>query len=318
MFKTLKALAIAGAIALFAAPVSANDIKELNVSYVTSPFNLQVIVTKRHELLEKEFAQDNIQINWHKITSGAKQAQAMAAGSLDFGMVMNSSSVLISNAMGNPIQFVAGVSRPSDTFALVSKDESIQSFADLKGKTVAGPKGTVLHQLLVAGLVGEGLTVDDVNFVSMGIPKAQTAMLAGQIDGALLAASSVITSEQQGAHIVATSRGLAVPKLGMTAPTKFVEAHPDIVERVVNVHRDAMAWIEANPEEAIALGAEEAGISIADAKRLAAWADFTTTFGEEDLESLSDDMAFLIANEMMREEIDIKSVFASTALAHSE
>ena len=34
---------------------------------------------------------------------------------------------------------------------------------DLKGKTVVGPKGTVLHQTLVAALTSKGIDPKDVN-----------------------------------------------------------------------------------------------------------------------------------------------------------
>ncbi|MTI17104.1 aliphatic sulfonate ABC transporter substrate-binding protein [Rhodobacteraceae bacterium RKSG542] len=314
MLKKLWAPLAAVAFGLTAAPLSAEPLKELNVSYVTSPFNLQVMVTKQNELLEKEFEKDGIKINWHEITSGPKQAQAMAAGSLDFGMVMNTTSLLISNAAGNPIKVVAGVARPYDTFALVSADDEIRSFADLKGKTVAGPKGTVLHQLLVAGLEKEGLSEADINMVAMPLPKARVAMLAGQIDAALLAASLVIKSEEEGAHVVATAKGLVRPLLVLTSHEKFVEENPEIVERVVKVHQEAMDWINENPTEAIALGAEASGISVADAEKLAGWANFTTKMNADDLASMEDDMAFLIKNEMMREKVEIPSLFTAGAL----
>ena len=50
---------------------------------------------------------------------------------------------------------------------------------DLKGKKVAGPRGTVLHQLLIAALIKEGMSVDDVEFLSMDQPAALSAMLSG-------------------------------------------------------------------------------------------------------------------------------------------
>ena len=44
---------------------------EINVAYVKSPFNLQNIVMKQNQLLEKEFQKDGIKINWVSINSGA-------------------------------------------------------------------------------------------------------------------------------------------------------------------------------------------------------------------------------------------------------
>ncbi len=42
---------------------------------------------------------------------------------------------------------------------------------------------------LVAALEKEGLTEKDVQFVSMGIPKALSTILAGQADAALVASN---------------------------------------------------------------------------------------------------------------------------------
>lgn len=302
------ALAISSSISLAA------DVKEINVSYVTSPFNLQVMVTKLQGKLEKEFEKDGIKINWHEITSGAKQAQAMAAGSLDFGMVMNSTSVLMANAAGNPVQIVSAVSRPSETFAIVAGKEGPKTLKELKGKTVAGPKGTVLHQMLVAAVEKAGLEQSDVKLVSMGLPKARAAMLSGDVDAALLAASLVIKSVEQGAHVVSTATGLVTPKLVLAARKGFVDEHPDLVNRVIKVHKEAQAYIDANREDAIALGAKEKNISLEDASKLADWAGFTTRLKQEDLDSMKADMDFLVANDLIKKVVDLKDVVAESAM----
>ena len=62
---------------------------DLNICYVKSPFNLQNIVMKENRMLENEFAGSDVKVIWHEINSGAKQAQALAAGALDVSAVMN-------------------------------------------------------------------------------------------------------------------------------------------------------------------------------------------------------------------------------------
>ncbi len=139
-------------IALCALAFSSQALSEtLNISYVRSPFNLQMMVMKEHGILDKEMAKQNVDVKWHEITSGAKQAQALASGDLHIAGVMNTASVLMANGANNPpVRVIAGVSRPTDTFAIVGAKGGPKSVADLKGKKIAGPKGTVLHQTLVA------------------------------------------------------------------------------------------------------------------------------------------------------------------------
>ena len=84
--------------------------KEINIAYVKAPFNLQNMVMKDQNLLEKAFEKHGTKVKWHTITSGAKQTQAMAAGALDFSAVMNTASLLSTNGAGNPVLIANGVS----------------------------------------------------------------------------------------------------------------------------------------------------------------------------------------------------------------
>ena len=115
--------------------------KVLNISYVKSPFNLQSIVMKRQGLLEKELEPLGVKVVWHEITSGAQQAQAMAAGSLDVGGVMNTTSIQMARGEGNPIKIVAGVSRPTGVFAIVGKKSEGQNRGRTQGHRPAPASG---------------------------------------------------------------------------------------------------------------------------------------------------------------------------------
>ena len=61
----------------------------VNIVYVKAPFNLQNMVMKDRQMLEKAFKPYGTEVKWHTITSGAKQGQAMAAGAIDVSAVMN-------------------------------------------------------------------------------------------------------------------------------------------------------------------------------------------------------------------------------------
>ncbi len=287
----------------------------LNISYVKAPFNLQMIVMKEHKLLERELAPLGVAVNWTEIIAGARQTQALASGDLDVCGVMNGASVLMANGEGNPVRIIAGVARPTDTFALLGKKGGPGSVKELKGKTVAGPKGTVLHQLLAAALAGEGLSLADVNFVQMDIPQSFAALEGGRVDAALLAAAFVLKAEREGGRILATASGLISPKLAVTASGEFVKKRPDLVEKVVAAHDAAWRWIKANHQEAVALGAKTLGISLEDAERFFAWYHFTQRFNASDLADLERDVEFMLANGMMRNKVDVTTVFIPESLS---
>nr|WP_301232172.1 ABC transporter substrate-binding protein [Turicimonas muris] len=265
-------------------------------------------------MLEKAFEKDNIKINWKTITSGSKQTQAMAGKSIDISAVMNTSSLLMANGVGNKILIATGVSHPADTFAIVGKPEAIQSIKDLKGKKIVGPKGTVLHQLLVAALNKEGMSIKDVEFISMDQPTALAALLAGRVDAALLAASGVIKAEKSGSKVITTAKDLVNVNLVTTVTEDFAKKYPEVLDTVVKVQREALDWIKKNPEEAIGLGAKEHGIDMDDARKLASWSNYYNTLSEKDIEGLQKDQDFLFDNKMMEKKVDVKSLVLPSAL----
>lgn len=310
MKKTLLISAIALAFAgfAFAAP------KEINIAYVKAPFNLQNMVMKDQKMLEKEFEKDGIKINWHDITSGAKQTQAMAAGALDVSGTMNTASLLLANAAGNPVKIATGIAHPTKVFAIVGKPGSDYKVSDLKGKTVVGPKGTVLHQTLVAALVKNNIDPKDVNFINMDIPKGMTAMMAGKVDAALIAASGIIKANQGGAKTITTAEGYTQPNLVMTVSGKFAQENPEIVDRLVKVNRQALQWIKDHKEKALEIGAREHGISKENAAQLADWSNYYDTLSDKDLKELEADQDFLFDQGMMPRKINIKDVVLPSAL----
>lgn len=287
---------------------------KLNISYVRAPFNLQMMVMKEQGILDKHLAPLGLQAAWPEITSGAKQAQALASGDLDVGGVINTASILMANGENNPVRIVAGVARPTDVFALVGAKNGGSKVAQLKGKTVAGPKGTALHQLLVAALAREGLGMQDVNFVQMEIPQAFAALQSGQVDAALLAANAVINAQKEGAQVLARATGYITPILAVTTSEKFLKAHPDRIKAVVAAHDEAWQWIQANPEQAIELGARLQNISKDEAKQLYQWSHFTQRLQESDFKAMEDDVRFMLDNGMMRNPVDVRAIVAPSAL----
>ncbi|EGJ9167774.1 ABC transporter substrate-binding protein [Escherichia coli] len=314
MKNSIKITAIVSLLTMSMTAALADMPKVINVAYVKAPFNIQNIVIKNQSLLEKAFEMYGTKIVWHTISSGAKQAQAMAAGSLDVSAVMNTASLLSANGAGNKVVIVNGVAHPADVFTIVGKPGQTWSINDLKGKKIAGPRGTVLHQLMVAALVKEGLSVDDVEFISMDQPSAMSALMAGHVDAALLAASSVIKAQNQGCKVITTAKDLVNVNLVMTASGNFAKNYPEALELIQKVQRDSLQWVKSNWTEAMILGAKEHGITLEDAKKLASWSDYYNTLTTFDLKSLKLDQDFLVENGLMRQRVNVESIILPIAM----
>ena len=314
MKKAFLRLLLAASVAFSSVAGAASN--EINICYVKSPFNLQNIVMKERGMLEKEFANDNIAVRWHSITSGSKQTQAMASGSLDVSAVMNTASLLLAAGVGNDLVIATGVAHPNNVFALVGQKDGVKSVRDLKGKTIAGPRGTVLHQMLVAALKKENLTMADVRFVSMDPPKAYAALMGGSVDAALLAAGLIVKANDAGMITLTTAEGLVKPNLVMVARRAYAEENPKTLARIVKVHREALKWINENRDEALAMGAKAQGVSMKVAEKLYDWSSFYDVLTEKDIEGMEEDKRFLIENGLMRTKIrvDVKSLILPQAM----
>ena len=279
----------------------------LNVSYVRQPFNLPQIVMRHHRLLERRLQPLGTELVWHDITSGVLQAQALAAGWLDIGGVMNPTSVILALANGNPMRIVGAFARNFRLAAILATDPAITRIADLKGRSVAGLKGAVPHQLLIAALQSAGLGIADVTFLDMDLPAGFASLLSGRVNAAVLVADLILKAQRAGAHEIPTPPGLLEPVTLICARTGFVQQRPDLVRLYQAAHREAVAVVAADPEAAIRLGCTTNGIDLADGHTLFSWQAFEADLTEADLASLERDMAFLIAAKLCPRAVDLRA-----------
>ncbi|WP_370673939.1 ABC transporter substrate-binding protein [Pleomorphomonas sp. PLEO] len=304
------------AVAFFASalsPVLAADLEALRVTYVTAPFNVPSIVEKHEGILEADFGAKGIKIERPEITSGAKQTEAIAADAIDVASVLGGASAILAKANGVDVRIIAVYSRSPKAFALMTRNDGPLTLADLKGKKIAGPKGTTLHQLLAAALASAGLTINDVDYINMDLPTARAALLSGQIDVATLAGNNAIAVEKAGGKTLATGEGLIQPTTVIAASGKFIDAHPDLVEAYLAAHRKSLDFLAAKPDEALKIAADEQKISVEDAKAQLPLYDFTPTLTDADITNLEGDQAFMVDNAMLPKDrvIDIRKDLVS-------
>ena len=289
---------------------AAAPLKELKVTYVKAPLNIPSIVDKNNQTIAKGFEKDGTKVSFPEITSGAKQTEALAAGSLDIASCLGGTSAILAASNGADVKVVGIYSRAPKAFNIMVKDPAIKTAADLKGKRVAGPKGTILHQILAAALVKEKLTLKDVEFRSVGIPPAVNALLSGETDAALVAGAEVLRAQRAGARILANGEGLVNATIVVGVSGKFLKEHPEAVKKFMALHQESIDFMKKNPDKAFEFTAKETGLSTDDVKLMAPWYDFSTAITAKDIKDLEETQDFLLANDMQKKKIDIKSMLA--------
>ena len=283
----------------------------VTISYVKLPLNIPSIVEKRMGLFEKEFGKDNISVTFPEITQGPKMTEAMASGHLDFANALGGTSAILAAANGVPLKVIGIYSRAPRAFTIMAKDPMIKSVADLKGKKVAGPKGTILHQLLLAAEEKNGLKEDEVSFVNMDIPPALTAMLNGNVEAALIAGPAVSKSQEAGAHIITTGEDLLSATIVIVVRTEFLEKHPDLVKRYLKVHADSLLYMNEHTDDVYKMAAEQTGLSIEQVRDMYGLYDFNPTITDNDVKDLEKTQDFLKQNGMLTKTVDIRSMIGT-------
>ena len=300
----LLAAALLAAHALFAAGPAA-----VRISYVKSPFNLPLIVGARRGTFEQAFAKAGAAVKFFEIDFRGQADRGHGCG-------LPGHRRRHQHHLGDPGG--GRRQRGPDRFRLQPAHRPVRHRpprippsgppADLKGRRVAGPKGTALHQLLAAALDKARLSMQDVSFLQMDLPAARTALLSGQVDAALLAAANVTLAQAAGAHVVATADGYIKPQLVVAARGGFLRDHPQLVDLYVATHKEILQWIAAHREEALAIGAKEQGIPVAEARALADGSHFTADLGPAEVAALGADVDFMIRAGMLRSPVDPKAL----------
>lgn len=281
---------------------------EVSISYVKLPLNVPSIIEKKETLFENAFGEKDVNVTFSEITQGSKMTEAMAAGSLDFCNALGGTSAILAAANGLDIKVIGIYSRAPEAFTIMSNDADINSITDLKGKKIVGPKGTILHQLLLSALVSEGLSLDDVEFINMGIGDGLVALSSDNADVALVAGPAVTQALESGNHVITTGKGYLDATIVIATTGDMVENHRDLVETYMGVHDDSLTFMSEHPDEMYALVAEETGISVDAVKTMYPWYDFNPKITGKDIEELKKTQTFLIDNGMLENEIDIESI----------
>jgi sulfonate transport system substrate-binding protein len=297
-------------VAVLAGCSTVTKVDKINISYVKLPLNVPSIVEKQNKLFEDEFGKDGTAIAYSDITAGPKMTEAMAAGSLDFANALGGTSAILAASNGVDLKVIGIYSRAPKSFTIMSMNPEIKTPADLKGKTIVGPKGTILHQLLIAAADKAGLSAADYSYVNMDINTGVSAMAAGSADAALVAGPAVAQAQKSGAHIVTTGDGYLDATIVIAVRGQFLKDHPDLVKRYLAVHNKALAYMKENVDKTYEMTAAETGLTVDEVKAMYAMYDFNPEITDADKADLEKTQQFLIDNGMMTNKVDINSLIS--------
>lgn len=233
--------------------------EKIRVGHFPNVTHAPALIARAQGRFEKAFKSET-GIDWKIFNAGSLAIEALFAGEIDFLYTGPNPAVNgFVRSNGEALRIIAGVASGGSAF-VVHRDSTIQRFEDIRGRRVAIPQIGNSQDVALRHLMrGKGLKPaaqgGDVEIFRVASGDQITVMSKREVD-------AIWTVEPWVSRLIAEAGGKVLfdeSKLWpdgrhatalLVVRKKFLEAHPDWVQKWVRVHRQVVDWIRAHPEEA--------------------------------------------------------------------
>ncbi len=217
---------------------------------------------------EKNLA-PNLELNIQLIEDPYETYGQMAAGRIDIASsTMEYGPIAVDS--GVPIKLVSQTTLSYGTDKIIVAP-GIDSAEDLVGKSVAVLEGGLAQIFMGIWLENNGVAFDQVTYTNVIMDDAVASMVSGEVAGAEFwePFGSKVLENLEGSKVVATSSEpywlkTALLADGMYMSDAFLTDRPEVAAEALRAYWDAVAYWQANPEEANKIIAEGLKFEVAD------------------------------------------------------
>ena len=208
----------------------------------------------------EKFTPAGYQVEVIPFESPTEGKNAVVTKSVDFGM-FGIASATLGAAAREPIVVIASACNKGMAI-IASKNSSIASIKDLKGKKVGIWPGSTQEVFIFERLRMEGMTVADITPVRIFFSEMHLALAHGDIDAYIGAEPGPSVSLSSGfGKLVEYPYGTNMGALNMVfgAHRDTIAAKPELVKTILDIHRKASDYAMANPQEMAAMTVAKLG-----------------------------------------------------------
>ncbi len=234
---------------------------EIRIGYFPNMTHIATIVALEKGFYTEQLGED-ITITTSTFNDGSAFMEAMSTNSIDIGTV--GPTPALNTYVKNPEHEIIAGAVNGGAVLVVGKDSGINSVEDLKGKKVAVPTfGSTQDVGLMKSLQDAGLTASstgngDVTTIKQAPADTAALMLKGEIDAAATQEPWGVNIETNGnAKLLLDASQFAwgsdSTNTVVTARKAFTSNNPELTKKALKAHKQAVDFINENPEEAIQL-----------------------------------------------------------------
>jgi ABC-type nitrate/sulfonate/bicarbonate transport system substrate-binding protein len=158
-----------------------------------APTGALAVVAGQH----KWFSDAGVNVDFKSFAEGGGPAMitAMAGGTPEIGL-LNMGTAILALAQGAfDVQIVSIPDDPAGALPILSIP-SIKTVADLKGKSVACPKGGGQYYILALALAKFGMKITDIDYKPLSVGDGQAAFITGKVDAVISSANGTVLIKQ--------------------------------------------------------------------------------------------------------------------------
>lgn len=262
------------------------------------------------------FDQEGISVDVRNMDQPGSREAAFATGQLDFFPNTPDAFTIIESEERLPGKIIAAFDRSYGADGIVARD-SIQSLADLKGKTVGFQKGITSHFLLLYFLHSVGLSGAGIKQVSLSADDAGASFMAGQLDAAATWEPWLSKArEAQGSHVLADSSEMGDRIVDVLMVSDRVVHDPKKARAFMNSWYKGLEYMNTHPSEANVIIASALQVKPADIPKMESTVRYLSKFESEKylldrLPNIGDEISTLYVKEkLIRHPTELRTLIA--------
>lgn len=196
--------------------------------------------------LDRQLREQGIAVEWSLFQSGPPMMEAMNGGSIDLGGIGDAPPIF-AQAAGGEFYYVSVIlAGPATQDIIVPANSAIQTPADLRGKKVALQRGSSAHYLLLRVLNAAGVSLNEVEVVSLSPADARSAFEQGAVDAWSIWDPFLAVAQAESA--IREMRVGQDRRSFFVASRRFTESRPEVLRTILKAAQDNGAWALQNQE----------------------------------------------------------------------
>lgn len=230
------------------------------IGYFPNINHVPAMVAKDQGLFEQQLG-DGTTVEYRTFADGGAFMTALKTGEVDAGLV-GPGPAMNNYTTGADVKIIAGAST-GGTVVLAREGVEINSAEDFAGKVFVTPAIGCTHDVQYETYLQEaGVTSERIGGTMKhltGQPATYSALLqAGKVDIVVAPEPwAAVIQNETGAEVVIpwneVSFGETLPASVMVTSGKLANENPELVQHIIDAHKEAVEYIENNPEEAKAI-----------------------------------------------------------------